>query len=685
MTKTIDISEEDKETEATINDELRLDTGDIIVTNDNDILKIFAEVAASDDLIATQRVIIAYEFGSGPLFRVLGRISELGEAITTSKPALVAEAFKQLRSQLTDEIKLSGVEKRPNKGIKGIGVPTIPVADQKFFKKLMDNPLFLFKTLVAFFFPRLSAQTRRKYYTVMHWAYIKQEPNFVVWLSGSHTYTIEGETTTRRGLIGAYEFIRATEPTIGDDDPKARPTDGLIRKAMSDGKSFETAKPSWLEECVEDFSEPFMMLGKVDGGNIKFYNSVTSDESKIKSAIQSGHGSLFPTDLMCNTTDQKVNNANMTPAIKNLVTYTGAPALILWQDSLTKTFVMPLYNEWVTDEKPNVKVVNTKEHLVAMINLFDAYDSSAEENNEDMILPSAVDAENDFDASVFNVGFITSDLLKLLDFKGDLKESFRLNDEGTVLEFMGVQWMTAPHVKAKRKSDEDKRLGITRQRPVAPYGYRYISACRYFSEEMESSDQYGELFSENLDFSLGRAVYKKWVECRKAAGIKTKQEHVAICAKEGKIGLWFENVESDGIVYYDNHNKLVEVGKCSIFLIGQWRVPIFHLTRIWNLLTGPWQLYLPGEVDQILYHDEPPMSRSLLRHVFRLEYKDDDTKDLSFGRMKNLNSTGEVDDGIYNIKNKYDPDEVEPIPRRKCFPLVLRCGALWIYLHNVTD
>ena len=134
MTKTIDISEEDKETEATINDELRLDTGDIIVTNDNDILKIFAEVAASDDLIATQRVIIAYEFGSGPLFRVLGRISELGEAITTSKPALVAEAFKQLRSQLTDEIKLSGVEKRPNKGIKGIGVPTIPVADQKFLK-----------------------------------------------------------------------------------------------------------------------------------------------------------------------------------------------------------------------------------------------------------------------------------------------------------------------------------------------------------------------------------------------------------------------------------------------------------------------------------------------------------------------------------------------------------------------
>jgi len=210
MNPDINLTEEDIETEATISEELRLDVGSTIIDNDNPVLKMMAELAASDDLLKTQRTIISYETGDGPLFRFLSKLLVVGEVIISSDPSVVAGAFKHLRKQLADEAKLARDEKRINKGLKGIGVPTIPVADQKFFKRLMDDSYFLYKTLVVFYFPNLSSSMRLKYYTVLHWAHIKQEPNFVTWLAGTHEYDIKGETYSKKGLVGAFNFIRAT-------------------------------------------------------------------------------------------------------------------------------------------------------------------------------------------------------------------------------------------------------------------------------------------------------------------------------------------------------------------------------------------------------------------------------------------------------------------------------------------
>ena len=79
------------------------------------------------------------------------------------------------------------------------------------------------------------------------------------------------------------------------------------------------------------------------------------------------------------------------------------------------------------------------------------------------------------------------------------------------------------------------------------------------------------------------------------------------------------------------------------------------------------------------------MNRALVKRLLKTEATGPEAIDLPYGRMKNLNSTGEIDDGIYKIQTKYDSNENEPIARRKCVPLVLRCGVLWIYLHNTTD
>ena len=680
---TINVAEEERYFEESIREELRLDDGEDIEVNGNPILALISELAASDDLLRTQRTIIAYESGDGPLFRTLGGILNIGERIMEAELETIKTAFTYLRAKLVDEVKNSTDEKRPNRGIKNIGVPTMPVADQKFFKRMKEDALFVYKTLVTFYFPSLSPSMRTQYYTVLNWAYLKQEPNFVTWLAGKHEVTIKGVKTFKNGMRGAYLFVRATEPPPIE---KGRNTDDIITKAFdSTTKRHVVEKPEWLEECVEDFDEPFMMMGKVVDNRITFVNYVSTNESQMKDAIRGGHGSLFPTDLDCESGNANAINSNMITAIKNLIPFSGAPELVLWQDSTTTTFVMPLYDAWINDGQPNIIHKDPSTHFAAIVNLFDAYDHKEMAKYDQLMLPDAVDAETDFDESILEVGFVTNQLSKILEFKGNLKESFKLNEEETVLEFMGAQWMLATNRKAKRQSDIDKELKRTRQPAIPAYGYRYISACRHysFSEEGEASLIFSRTIGKYVDFGLGRAVYKKWSECRKKYGQREHPEYLTICMKNGVIGMWYDNVISEDIVYYDNHDELVQIGTVTETYSGQWRVPSYQLRRVWNLITGPWELYFPHNIQEVMYHPEPPMTFLRLSHVIARESE----RNLPLGRMKNLCSTREIDDGIYNfvVTQEVDGHEVETsVVERKCFPLILRCGALWLYIFNET-
>jgi hypothetical protein len=245
---------------------------------------------------------------------------------------------------------------------------------------------------------------------------------------------------------------------------------------------------------------------------------------------------------------------------------------------------------------------------------------------------------------------------------------------------MGAQWKHATSRRPKIQTEKDKELKRKRQPTIAAYGYQYISACRSYVENEEGTLSYGDVLSDNIDFALSRAVFKKWSETRKSQGLKDRPEHLTICAKNGQIGMWYENVISEDITYYDNNNELVKVGTCPDWLYGQWRVATYQLTRVWNLITGPWQLYLPCRIDDTGYHPELAMDAYHLENIMRREGR---TLNLPYGRLKNLCSTAEIDDGLYTIIQKGRDGDTK-IARRKCVPLVLRCGAFWMYVHNAT-
>ena len=159
---TIDMREEDQYVEENIKEQLRLDIGDIIEDNENPILITMAKLANSPDLLKTQRTIISYESGDGPLFRFLGHLLALGETILTSEIETIKAAFNYLREKFVNEAKHAKEEGRKNRGLKNIGVPTIPVPDQRFFRKMKEDSYFIYKTIVNFYFPNLAPATRNQ-------------------------------------------------------------------------------------------------------------------------------------------------------------------------------------------------------------------------------------------------------------------------------------------------------------------------------------------------------------------------------------------------------------------------------------------------------------------------------------------------------------------------------------------
>ena len=672
--KDVGLPEEDIITESAVIDDLRLEDGDELVDEiGSPILAELSRLANSPDLLATQRTILAYQKGDAHLFRFLKMVLDVGELIISSDTDEVLKAFSFLREKITDKNDRCKEDKgRRNTGIKNIGVPSVPIADQKFAKRVKEDSAFLYKTLVNFYFPNVSGTMRTQYSRVVNWAHEKQEPNFVTWIAGSHEVTIGGVQMQKNGLYGA--FLKINETAISRDDKADIKTDDEIGKAFDNtNRVLPVAVPEWLGERVDDFDEPFMMLGRVEGKEIKFINYVSTATSQIKSSIKAGRGDLFPSDLDYNT---GIATIKMVDAIKNLVTFSGAPELIMWQDSDGQTYVMPLFDQWINDDQPNVKKVNRASHFAGVLTLFNAYDQI--EGKIDMLeFPNSVDAEFDRESDIFSVGFITNQVAKLKEFRGDAGQSINwVDDDRCVLEFMGAQWVHSPNRRPKKQTDEDKKHKRTRQPAVAPYGYKYLLGCKFNEDGVT---KYGEIIGNDIDFALARAVFKKWSECRKLHGLKERPDHITICVKNGEIGIWFENVIDDGITHYDNGNKLVKVGTVPVTptLKGQWRVPTYQLTRVWNLMTGPWELVAPYHLDVIKYHPEENLDFQDALDVMEGE------PDLPFGHMKNLCSTREVDDGLIKGTITVDGQEVQAV-RRKCIPLVLRCGALWLYLFNET-
>ena len=706
-----------------IREELCIDEGDVIDVNDaNPIIRLFGTLANSADLIEVQTNIIKYNQGSAGLFRFLGALLTAGEEILRASRDQVGEAFGYLYKKLSAEAKEAATNNRKNKGLRNIGVPVIPVASQKFITRVFTDPEFLYKTLVDFYFPNLSPSMKRQYVAVIYWGHIKKQPNFVEWLAGEHSVIEEGnKIELRRGLIGAYKFIKKTEPrTIKPENQFLN--DALIEKAFQNAtEEFITQAPDWLNKCVQDTDEPFMLLGAFAGDEIRFVNYVSTNKSHITAAINTGRGSLFTSDLDFSEGDK---NQKIINAVANLITYSGAPELVIWEDVNSYIYVMPLFDEWIKDDSPKVRETDRNNHFAAILRLYFNFDDnisaveidyapdSYEEDQYQNIDPpekirtpgyeglegytpsasgnGAIDIEEgryyskDPEGSIMKVGYVTSEVLKLKDFKGDVKESLKFNEDKSAITFMGVQWLPASTRRQKRQDAKDIEKKRTRLPTIPGYGFEYILACSY--NELTPDDpsyEYGRVMSENIDFRYARDVFKIWTETRTQQGV-SKPEYITICVKDGEIGIWFEDVVVNGITYYENHGELIRVGTTEPWLFGQWRVPVYQLQRVWNVMTGPWEFYLPWHIDAVKYHPERNMNLHQLKYQMASERKDGEN--LSFGHLPNLCSTREIDDGLYtyvygdDINDENAPTET----KRKCVPLVLRCGAMWLYLFNET-
>jgi hypothetical protein len=145
------VSEEEALTQATISDELRLIDGIEIEANGNPILAEMAALAHSDDLVNTQRSIVAYESGDASFYRSLHRILNIGKIIMQSDAETIAAAFSYLSDATKNENTISKDSRAVrNRGLKNIGETTLPVINEMNLKRIKEDSLFLYKILRLF-------------------------------------------------------------------------------------------------------------------------------------------------------------------------------------------------------------------------------------------------------------------------------------------------------------------------------------------------------------------------------------------------------------------------------------------------------------------------------------------------------------------------------------------------------
>lgn len=669
--------DEEAYTEIAVSDELRLVDGIDIEANGNPILEAMATLARSEDLINTQKNIVVYETGDVSLYRTLHQMLNIGELIMRSDAETLKVAFCYLSEATSSEgSRLTSNEGRRYNGFRNIGMASIPAADQRFFKRMKGDSLFVYKTLINFYFPNVSAAMRGRYYTVINWAHANDQPNFVTWVAGEHEVDIGGEKVKKRGLKGAYLKIRGGQ--IASEENDGIKSDGEIEKVFENtNKVISIEAPPWIDECIQDVDEPFMILCKMVGNELRIVNCTTSNQSYIKASIREMRGALFPSDL-----DYKRGNpvAKMVDAIKNLIPLTAAPELVMWQDTNGGTYMMPLYDEWINNGDQEIKFTDIPSHFASIVDLFNVYgeDKILDKN---LLFPDVVEAGFDNAVDVIRFGYVTSQIDKVRAFKGSAYKSFKwVDDDQNVLEFMGAQWFSSSNRRPKKQTPNDIQLGRTRLPTISPYGHKYLLACKFVDG---GRLKYGELLTEDIDFSIARAVYKRWVEVRKECGLDEHPSYITICVKNGVIGVWFEDVIVDSIIYFDNRNEIVKIGTLphTPTMKGQWRIQTCHLRKVWSLLTGPWEMYSPYNLESVQYFKELPFELMDAIKVMESE------PELPFGSMQDLCSTKDKDFGckydIYASNESGDDRFVET--RRKCIPFILRSGALWLFLYNETQ
>ncbi len=621
-----------------------------------------ASLSLSPDFLTTQLSIYAYETGNSPLYRFLNGLLNLGEQIKRMNDADLKVSLGNFRAIITNEDALAKTENRKPRGFQNIGSVSIPIINDKYIELIRREPVEVFKLLTRIFFPNASAGLRARYYEVLHFASEKAIPNFVTWLAGEHECTVNGKIEKKFGLTGAYNKIKFV--SIEKDPLASIKTDDELNKAFNTNTKETLKKPDWLPTS----DKPFFILSQIVNGNLEIVNVTANDPTQIKAAVRNRHGQLFPSDL-----DYSIGNSGlkMRDAVHALIKFVGPSELILWQDE-GSFHLMPTNEQWIDDESPNEVKSDKSLHFAVMLRLYPPID---EKTGDFARFPefAVFDDSKTYERDIFGVGYTTSQIDKILRFKGEPKFEWA-NEARSAFRFMGAEWYSSDNRRSLPRTKADDANKRTRQPSCLPYGFQYISGCII---ERDGQRLRSARLTDNIDFSQARVEYKKWVEARTNQKLPVPSE-VVICVKDGVIGAWFEPVRNDkGEFVYNSEQQLVQIGTCSVTALrGQWRIPVDQMTRVWGLMTSGWSMMIPEKLPLIQYFEEPNLDVDLALEI--LEAMEDEP----YGYMPDLCSTNK-DDRLYIIKAEDDGVYYEG-KTRLCIPLVLNCENLWVYLYNET-
>ena len=362
----------------------------------------------------------------------------------------------------------------------------------------------------------------------------------------------------------------------------------------------------------------------------------------------------------------------MRDAVKNMIKFVGPGELIMWQNDKS-IYLMPTYEQWIDDAHPGIIKTDRSQHYAVVI---DIYPMPDKRTKEWMRFPEFMQVlgEIEEEADIFPVGYVTTQIDKIAKFKASPEFEW-LNEDKTAFQFMGALWTSSDTKKTKPRNKDDEIRKRTRLQSCAPYGFKYIQACKYYEG---GTKKIGDRLSNDIDFALAGKEFRKWSEARTENKLPPPKE-VIICVKDGLIGAWYEQVyNKEGKIVYNGANELARIGSTHINqLKGQWRVPVTQMKRVWDLVTGNWNLMVPAYLHNVKYFKEPTLSMDdslvLIAHE----------PDRPYGQMNNLCSNNEHDDCVYTLSDTDDPEDPgEKV--RVCVPLVLQCHSFWISLFSET-
>ena len=637
------------------------DKAEIIDSDDaNLIVRGIGEVVNSEDMIEAQLGIHRYETGFLPLYRTLNRIINLAMTVEDADNEVLMAAFKDIKKKIDD-----------GNGIRNIGKPKLSKIDEEYVAKLKAEPC---RHLLSFLFPNADPSLRSKYHTIISWAKSANRHNFVDWISNEIVYQGPKEDVKcGKGIKGALKFVKMIEPkrskVVSSND---KPVD--FAKHAGDNSKIVIPKPEWIEKEMNNL----MIFASVNGENLELYDITDTDMRHVEAAIKQRHATHFAAEY---DYSEELNEQTM-EQIQNIRKLIMPTEFLMWQDQWV-TYIMPLYPTWVDD---NGKVSHCYHLHYAII--LDMSDIPEKGQDYDTTFPAVYGQDrSNKNSDVLKIGYATKEIDKIGKFDGDFNIEWT-SDNMYSYKFMDALWETTGN-RVYRQGKKDTVTGLCRGLSEPPLGFEYLHMSKFRSSIIISRD---------IDFDRARKEYKKWKDLQSSGGVKGDTD-VVVVVENGVVGVWFSPIpapqKKDEKQTYLYDGAFFEVGKdIDKRYRGKWCIPEKRIERIWNFISHPWELLIPGHTEDLLIGEGATTKECLSFDEALLVMEankekalpgDDrltkqELKDKHYMRLIDLCSDKEVGKEYVADGSSFRVAGAGEKGKRLCLPFILKCGRIWLHL-----